>query len=86
MADIGPLTYRELYTMADAAQRNTWQHTSSLLSMMANVARDGKKRPQPYRPSDFNPYERKRRTSKPGLSITADKIDLLGNILCGNDE
>lgn len=33
-----------------------WWHTSSLLAMTANVNRDPKKTPTPYKPKDFHPY------------------------------
>jgi hypothetical protein len=41
--------------MAQARRSEAWEHTSWLLAMIANANRDTKKRPTPFRPSDFNP-------------------------------
>jgi len=46
--------------MAEARDRQLWAHTSSLLALVANVNRDVKKRPRPFKPADFNPHERKK--------------------------
>ena len=42
--------------MADGRCRADWDHTASLLSMMANANRDPKKRRRPFNPLDFHPY------------------------------
>lgn len=44
--------------------RRMWNHTSSVLAMMANVNRDRKRQPRPYRPDDFNPYEQEPKTKR----------------------
>jgi hypothetical protein len=41
--------------MADAERREAWQHTSAILAMLANVHRNPKKKPQPFKPSEFHP-------------------------------
>jgi len=33
-----------------------WWHTASLMSLHANMNRDSKKQPRPYKPEDFHPY------------------------------
>lgn len=42
--------------MAEAKRRAAWQHTASLMALLANCHRDPKQRSQPYRPSDFDPF------------------------------
>jgi len=44
--------------MAEGRGRAEWARTAALLAMIANVNRDPKRRPRPYRPSDFDPYAR----------------------------
>ena len=41
--------------MAEARGRDNWSHTSAILTLIANVNRDPKKR-RAYKPSDFDPY------------------------------
>ena len=41
--------------MAEARQRDAWQHTSLVLSVIANVHRDPKRAGR-YKPDDFNPF------------------------------
>jgi hypothetical protein len=41
--------------MADAAGRDRWNHTATLLALISNCHRDPKKSP-PVRPRDFHPY------------------------------
>jgi hypothetical protein len=49
--------------MADAASRDRWQHTASLMALLANCHRDPKKT-RPYRPKDFHPLERSERAAR----------------------
>jgi hypothetical protein len=46
--------------MADAASRDRWNHTASLLALITNCHRDPKKA-RPARPQDFHPYARSSR-------------------------
>lgn len=41
--------------MVDAHRKEAWQHTSAVLATLANIHRDPKKKPRPFRPSDFQP-------------------------------
>jgi len=41
--------------MAERVQREQWEHTSTVLCMIANVNRDPKKG-RAYKPRDFNPF------------------------------
>ena len=58
--DPGPLTLRELVFMAQARQRSAWERTSWVLALIANVNRDPKRQPRPFRPADFDPYASER--------------------------
>lgn len=43
---------------AEGKSKSVWQHTSAVLSLIANVNRDPKKQ-SAFEPGDFNPYEQK---------------------------
>jgi hypothetical protein len=43
--------------MAEARCRERWEHTSVLLALIANCHRDPRRKPTPYKPADFNPYQ-----------------------------
>jgi len=61
--------------MSEGRDKQIWNHTASILSMLANANRDEKKRRQPYTAEDFNPYElRKREKEKVKLAMTDPKI------------
>ena len=61
--------------MAEGAQKERWQHTSCILSLIANANRDPKKGRR-FKPADFNPFAR-RTAGKTGVPLTADSIGLL---------
>ena len=61
--------------MAEARQREQWNHTASLLALLANCHRDPKKT-RPYKPAQFHPHGRPR---KPAPAATAD-IGLLKTV------
>lgn len=42
--------------MADAHCEQQWDHTASILSLLANTVRDSESRPEPFTPADFHPY------------------------------
>lgn len=44
--------------MAEARRRDNWAHTSAIVAMVANTARDPKVRRKPFVPSEFDPYRR----------------------------
>jgi len=62
--------------MAEARGREAWNHTSAVMALLANIHRDPKKH-RAFRPSDFNPYETKR---KRGIPIKAKDIGLLKKV------
>ena len=43
--------------MAEAKGKDNWQHTSTVLALLANINRDPKKQ-QAFSPDDFNPYRK----------------------------
>ncbi|MFV0444652.1 MAG: hypothetical protein ACK5Q5_13865 [Planctomycetaceae bacterium] len=47
--------------MADAASRDRWNHTASLLALITNCHRDPKKA-RAARPKDFHPHAKERRS------------------------
>ena len=52
----GPLTLRQLVWAAEGRNRSEWSRAAAVLAMIANTARDPKKKPSPWQPGDFNPY------------------------------
>ena len=67
--------------MAEGRAKDAWQHTSSLLALIANVNRDPKKT-KLFKPSDFNPTLQ---TSRPDV-IVVDKenVSLLKQMFTGD--
>jgi hypothetical protein len=55
--DPGPRTLRELVVMLDGRRREQWNHTASLMALLASVHRDPKKRRSGYSPQEFHPLE-----------------------------
>lgn len=53
----GTLTLRELVWLAEARQRDQWNHTASVMALIANVNRDPKKG-RPAKPDDFHPLRK----------------------------
>lgn len=49
--------------MAEARREHDWGQTSAVLWLMAEMNRDRKKRPSPYKMSDFDPTYRKPKQS-----------------------
>ncbi len=58
--------------MGEARSQILWNHTSSVLAMLANIHRDTK-RPKVYHPSDFNPHAKKRIQRRTMVGIQALK-------------
>jgi hypothetical protein len=56
--------------MAEGKAKDRWQHTSVVLSMLANCHRDAKKT-KPFKPSDFDPFSQ----SKPD-AIEIDETNI----------
>jgi hypothetical protein len=43
--------------LAEARQRDAWQHTAQVLCLAANCHRNPKERSSPFEPWEFNPFE-----------------------------
>lgn len=56
--------------MAEAKSRDAWNHTASLLWIVAESKRSQKKRARPFTPDEFNPWERKSGSSGAGKKLT----------------
>ena len=52
-----------------------WNHTSTVMSLMANANRNPKKKPSPYKPSDFNPYTEEKEKTPQGP--TKEQIEII---------
>ncbi len=66
---------RELVWMAQGRHRPQWDHTASILTLMANVNRDGSKKRSPYQIADFHPFRKER--SAPGIRFCRANKELL---------
>ncbi|HPC65344.1 MAG TPA: hypothetical protein P5175_06225 [Anaerohalosphaeraceae bacterium] len=76
------MTLRELLWMAEGHHRDAWQHTASVMALIANVNRDPKKT-RAFKPSDFNPYVPK--TSRPDvIVVTKENISHLKHFFTGD--
>jgi hypothetical protein len=42
--------------MLEGRSKSNWSHTSAILCIIAEVNRDSKKKPSPFKPSDFDPH------------------------------
>ncbi len=62
--------------MARARQHEQWNHTASLLALLANCHRDPKKT-RPYRPAQFHPQGRGRQRPIP---VAKAEIGLLKTV------
>jgi hypothetical protein len=49
--------------MAEARQSEQWNHTATVLAMLANVNRDPKKN-RAFKPGDFHPVEASKRSDQ----------------------
>ena len=72
----GAFTLRELVDMTQARQRDAWNHTASVMALLANVNRDPKKG-RPFKPADFHPSPSKKAKRKKGIPLTVDNIKML---------
>ncbi len=64
--------------MAEAVQRQAWNHTSSILALLFNVNRAP--RTEPARPRDFNPFAAVSEVEPPLMKMKASEI---GKLLIG---
>jgi hypothetical protein len=68
--------------MAEGRSKEAWNHTSSMMALMANVNRDPKKG-RAFTPADFNPFFEK--TSRPDvIVVTKENVSLLKQAFLGD--
>lgn len=65
---------RELVTMAEAKRKESWEHTSALMALVAG-ALTGKE----CKPSDFNPYADKKHRRNKRLAENTSDLSILAN-------
>ena len=73
------MTFFELASYSRYIRRQDerqWWHTSSLMALHANMNRDSKKKPNPYKASDFFPYDDERKKAKFVRGLTTEEKDL----------
>ncbi len=56
--DPSPFTLRELKWMLDEYQRQSWDHTAAIMTLLANINR-GKGQP-PVKIEEFHPYRKEK--------------------------
>jgi hypothetical protein len=54
--------------MAEARSRERWDHTASVMALLANLHRDPRKS-RVFRPEDFHPYRPRLQTKHPKVGI-----------------
>lgn len=63
--------------MAEGRGRAAWEHTATILAMLANCHRDPRKG-RTYRSTDFNPYEARRVVVKDMRILKTIFVDGMG--------
>lgn len=56
--------------------KRQWWHTSSLMALHANMNRDSKKQPTPYKAESFYPYGDKKKKAKFVRGMSQEQRDL----------
>lgn len=56
--------------------KRLWNHTASLMALHANLNRDPKRTPQPYKPETFIPYTQERKKAKFVHELSDEEKDL----------
>ena len=79
LAKEGPLTLRELLWMAEAHSRQAWNHTASVICVMANAWCRGKDDPA-FTAEQFHPYlASKARNREPDIKLSrSETLAFLG--------
>ena len=75
------LTLRQLWYMADGAQRGAWSIASAVMALIANCNRDSKAHPRPFTPDEFSPFADKNRKKKSAIPYSEKSMDMLGGML-----
>ena len=75
------LSLRQLWYMADGAQRAAWSIASAVMALIANCNRDSKSHPRPFTPDEFSPFADKNRKKKSAIPHSKQSMDMLGGML-----
>lgn len=75
------LTLRQLWYMADGAQRGAWSIASAVMALIANCNRDSKSHPRPFTPDEFSPFGKTENRQKKAIPHSAKSMDTLGGML-----
>lgn len=75
------LTLRQLWYMADGAQRSAWSVASAVMALIANCNRDSKSHPRPFTPDEFSPFANRNRKRKSAIPHSKQSMDMLGGML-----
>ena len=75
------LTLRQLWYMADGAQRGAWSIASAVMALIANCNRDSKSHPRPFTPDEFSPFADKNKKKKSAIPHSKQSMDMLGGML-----
>ncbi len=70
--------------MAEQKQRDEWARTASIMALIANTQRTAKHQ-RAFRPSDFDPFARKRETMKADVSVLRE-VFIDGRVPRSNQE
>ena len=76
-----PFTFYELTLMVQGKRKEEWQHTASILAMVANTVRDPKKKRKAYCTEDFYPksFDTRRKEVPMRVPISALKSAFIDN-------
>ena len=56
--------------------KRAWWHTASMMALQANMNRDSKRNPSPFKAESFYPYETKKKKAKFVRGMTQEERDL----------
>jgi hypothetical protein len=68
--------------MVEGRQRVQWQHTASLMALLANIHRDAKKS-ESFTPSDFDPFAERAERPKVSMSLIFHALQARQNPVAG---
>ena len=67
--------------MTEGKGKETWNHTASIMAIIANANRDSKKQKRPFSADDFNPYAIKKRKKEEDSGKAG--FAMLKEVFCG---
>jgi len=67
--------------MAEARDKWQWNHTASVMALLAEIHRDHKKKPTPFQAADFHPHMRRAKASEP---LTRETFGMMKELFVGS--